>query len=108
LTTEFKVGKGTVPTLVGVKFVPSTLNDAVQRFLSLLYSVSDSPVDTKVRNTVIRQRYEAGEGLSALGREFGLKPQRIYQIVHRNKEVMGALGSLPSVYKIYLLPPLTR
>jgi hypothetical protein len=72
--------------LVGVKFVPSTLNDAVQHFLSLLYGVSDSPVDTKARNAVIRQRYQAGEGLSDLGREFGLTPQRVYQIVHYKRK----------------------
>ena len=72
--------------LVGVKFVPSTLNDAVQHFLSLLYGVSDSPVDTKARNAVIRQRYEMGESLSDLGREFGLTPQRVYQIAHYKRK----------------------
>jgi hypothetical protein len=53
---------------------------------SLLYGVSDSTVDTTSRNAVIRQRYEAGEGLSDLGREFGLTPQRIHQIVHRKRK----------------------
>jgi hypothetical protein len=72
--------------LVGVKFVPSTLNNAVQHFLSLLYGVPDSPVDIKTRNEIIRQRFAAGEGLSDLGREFGLTPQRIHQIVHHKRK----------------------
>jgi hypothetical protein len=74
------------PRLVGVKCVPSTLNNAVQHFLSLLYGVSDSLDDTKTRNEVIRQQFAAGEGLSDLGRKFGLTPQRIYQVTRRSRK----------------------
>jgi hypothetical protein len=33
------------------------------------------------RNLVLKARYLAGETLSALAREFGLSPQRVFQII---------------------------
>ncbi|MDK3160759.1 helix-turn-helix domain-containing protein [Kamptonema cortianum] len=38
------------------------------------------------RNERIRQRYATGEALSDLAREYGISPQRVYQIVrNRNR-----------------------
>jgi hypothetical protein len=38
------------------------------------------------RNELIRMRHAAGEAISALAREFGISPQRVFQIVEfRNK-----------------------
>ena len=34
------------------------------------------------RDLVLKARYFAGETLSALGREFGLTPQRVFQIIN--------------------------
>jgi Mor family transcriptional regulator len=72
------LGNGAYP--VGAMFVPSALSDAVQGILSLLYS--GFCLDTQTRNQQIRERYAAGERLSDLAREFGISPQRVYQIVH--------------------------
>jgi transposase-like protein len=69
-----------VPKPVRVKFVPSALNDAVQHILSILYR--NQPISNKLRDEIIRERYAAGEALSDLAREFGVSPQRVYQIVH--------------------------
>jgi DNA invertase Pin-like site-specific DNA recombinase len=55
--------------LVRVTFVPSALNDSVQRILSMLYGFS-FPENVKTRNEIIRERYASGEGLSELGRVF--------------------------------------
>ena len=68
-----------------------TLENAVRTIIARLYagfSFPDKPVTRKQgrkteRNAEIRARYEAGEGLSDIGREYGLSPQRIYQIVRR-------------------------
>ena len=70
---------------VRVKFVPSDLKNAVQRVLAQLYGGFDSTAQLD-RDDIIRQRHAAGEGLSALGREFGISPQRVYQIVSRKDE----------------------
>lgn len=34
------------------------------------------------RNEAIRHRYAKGESLSDLASEYGISPQRVYQIVH--------------------------
>jgi hypothetical protein len=60
--------------------VPSTLKAAVQNILAVLYS--DFRFDTKTRDEIIRKRHAAGERLSDLAREFGISPQRGYQIVN--------------------------
>jgi hypothetical protein len=73
-------GTGAAPTPVGVKFVPSALNDAVQGILAILYS--DLRLDTRSRDELIRKRYAAGERISDLAREFGITPQRVHQIVN--------------------------
>jgi len=65
---------------VGVKFVPSALNDAVQGVLTLLYG--DFRFTTKTRDEIIRQRHAKGESLSILAREYGISPQRVFQIVN--------------------------
>lgn len=67
-----------------------TLEDAVHAIITRLYagfSIPDKPVSDKQvakteRNEQIRKRFERGEGVSALAREYGLSPQRVYQIVH--------------------------
>jgi hypothetical protein len=64
---------------VRAMFVPSALNDAVQDILAILYS--EFRLDTKTRDEIIRKRHAAGERLSDLAHEFGISPQRIYQIV---------------------------
>jgi Mor family transcriptional regulator len=93
LTAEFKEGKGTVPTPVGVTGLHS-LEAAIQTILTRLYAgfsfpaqpiARKSPKKTE-RNAQIRKRFAAGEGISDLGREFGLTPQRVYQIVHRRRK----------------------
>lgn len=38
------------------------------------------------RNELIRKRYALGEGLSDLAREYGVSPQRVYQIVHLRRK----------------------
>ena len=66
------------------------LEAAVQIIVARLYagfSFPEQPISRKQvkkfeRNAQIRARFAAGEGLSDLGREYGLSPQRIYQIVH--------------------------
>ncbi|MBK9745759.1 MAG: helix-turn-helix domain-containing protein [Chloroflexi bacterium] len=40
---------------------------------------------TKQRNELIAQKYQHGQGLSDIAREFGISPQRIYQIIHDKK-----------------------
>jgi Mor family transcriptional regulator len=60
-------------------FVPSAINDAVQGILAVLYS--GFRLDTKARDEIIRKRYATGERLSDLARDFGISPQRVYQIV---------------------------
>lgn len=37
------------------------------------------------RNEIIRARYNSGEGLSGIARDLGISPQRVYQIVNRNR-----------------------
>lgn len=66
--------------LVGAMFVPSTLKMAVYNILAVLYS--DFRLDTKTRDEIIRKRHAVGERLSDLAREFGISPQRVYQIVN--------------------------
>jgi hypothetical protein len=57
----------------------------------LLFAVYD-PRDTSIllttanRDEIIRSRFETGEGLSVLGAEFGVSPQRVYQIVHGKRK----------------------
>ena len=65
-------------------FVPSTLKTAVQNILVVLYS--DFRLDSKARDEIIHKRHAAGEGVADLAREFGISPQRVYQIVNFNSK----------------------
>jgi hypothetical protein len=69
----------------GRKTVPERLADAVRKILGTFHAISASHVDTidsVQRDCTIRDRYSRGETLSALAREFGLSPQRVFQIVN--------------------------
>ncbi|MFC1959141.1 Mor transcription activator family protein [Chloroflexota bacterium] len=48
-----------------------------------LHQISPTSVFLTIRerNQLIRSRFEAGEGISDLARQFDLSPQRVYQIV---------------------------
>ena len=46
-------------------------------FFGGMHRTTDKPS----RNELIRKRHTAGEHLSDLAREFGISPQRVYQIV---------------------------
>lgn len=56
---------------------------ATEYILLLLRMIS--PVDPRLtvreRNQVIRARYAKGDSLSELARQFGISPQRIWQLV---------------------------
>ncbi len=54
--------------------------ETVLKFVSLLYPASF--LSTIERNQLIQARYAQGIGLSALAEQFGISPQRVYQIVH--------------------------
>jgi hypothetical protein len=85
-------GKGAAPTPVRATGL-HTLETAIQLILTRLYAgfvLPHKPVTQKQprkieRNAEIIARHAAGEGLSNLAREFGLTPQRVYQIVHRKR-----------------------
>ena len=87
------MGKGGAPTPVGATGLHS-LEAAIQTILTRLYagfSFPDKPINQNhvkksARNTEIRTRFAAGEGLSDLAREYGLTPQRVYQIVHGKRK----------------------
>lgn len=72
-------GEDTGSSPVGTTFVPSALRNAVQGILAHLYS--DFRLDTQNRDTIIRQRAALGERPSDLAREYGISPQRVYQIL---------------------------
>jgi Mor family transcriptional regulator len=58
----------------------------VRVLLNLLYPGVSQRMTAANRNHIIRQRFADGEGLSDLAREYGISPQRVYQIVHnRNR-----------------------
>jgi Mor family transcriptional regulator len=59
-------------------FVPSAIEIAVHGILAMLYS--DFRLDTQTRNVLIRRRHVAGESITDLAREYGISPQRVYQI----------------------------
>ena len=43
-------------------------------------------LSTRDRNAIIRTRYFEGEPMSTLAKEFGISPQRVYQIINfKNK-----------------------
>ncbi len=59
---------------------------SVRRTLRLLYPPSpQQQLSIEQRNWLIRQKFEAGEGLSDLARYYGITPQRVYQIVHEKR-----------------------
>lgn len=60
------------------------LISSIRRTVKFLYprSLRLSGLTTEQRNWLIRQRFEAGEGLSDLARHYGISPQRVYQIIH--------------------------
>jgi DNA-binding XRE family transcriptional regulator len=43
-------------------------------------------VDNQTRNQLIRRRHAAGESQTTLAREFGISPQRVYQIIHHKNK----------------------
>jgi len=47
--------------------------------------ITDKTAIKSRRNHRIRARYEAGEGLSELGRIYGISKQRVWQIVQRRQ-----------------------
>ena len=58
------------------------LNRAAARFLRCLYhSTACAQLTTAQRNKLIQTRQAAGESLSDLAREYGISPQRVWQIV---------------------------
>ena|SRR5579871_5633414 len=69
-------------------------DEAVDRILTLLYQDSprpETPLSSKSeekvhRNAEIRHRYQHGETITELAREYGLSLQRISQIVHQTGE----------------------
>ncbi|SRR5258708_17266715 len=69
-------------------------NEAVGCTLAQLYRdipLPKEPLSSKVeekseRNAEIHRRYEAGESIMDLAREYGLSFQRISEIVHQNKK----------------------
>lgn len=62
---------------------------SIRKSLRLLYPPSPQiKLSSEQRNMLIRQKYEAGEGLSDLARYYGITPQRVYQILH-TKETEG-------------------
>ena len=73
-------GEDTGSNPVGAMFVFSALEDAVQGILAILYS--DFRLDTKSCDEIIRKRWAAGERQSDLAREYGISPQRVFQIIH--------------------------
>lgn len=75
-------GGDTGSSPVGAKFVPSALNGAVKIILKRLYDQHYKPTVPEIRDAIIRERYAAGERLSDLAREYGISPQRVYQIVN--------------------------
>jgi hypothetical protein len=70
------------------------LEAAIQSIITRLYagfSFSDKTINRhhikkSERNTEITARFAVGESLSDIGREFGLTPQRVYQIVHGKRK----------------------
>ena len=42
------------------------------------------PDTNQIRDAILTARHAAGDTLSALAREFGLTPQRVFQIVNLN------------------------
>ena len=55
---------------------------SIRRMVRLLYPIfSQSQLSTEQRNQLIREKYDAGEGLSDLARVYRISPQRVYQIV---------------------------
>jgi Mor family transcriptional regulator len=47
---------------------------------------------TAERDQRIRQRLLAGESLSTLSREYGISPQRVWQIVNQNPGTISKSG----------------
>jgi Mor transcription activator family protein len=62
------------------------LHHAIQLFLFLIHYDQDfTPrTTTRQRDEQIRQRHMNGETLSDLAREYGISPQRIFQIINPN------------------------
>lgn len=54
---------------------------AIRRFIHRLYPALQPRLTKQQRDVLIRVRHAAGEALSDLAREFGISPQRAWQIV---------------------------
>ena len=93
------------------------IETATQTIITRLYagfSFPDKPITKKhvkksERNSEIRRRFAAGEGLSDLAREYGLTPQRVCQIVHFVRNLASCCETFrhpPAL--LYDLPPRTK
>ena len=60
-------------------FVPSP-SEAIRRAISWIYRLPRK-LNRRLRDSIIRARHAAGETLTDLAREFGISPQRVWQIV---------------------------
>jgi helix-turn-helix resolvase-like protein len=70
--------------LVGATGLHTPSKTAVQGTHAAPYS--DFRLDSKARDEIIHKRHAAGEGVADLAREFGISPQRVYQIVNFNSK----------------------
>jgi Mor family transcriptional regulator len=62
---------------------------SIRKILHLLYpQFSQNQRSTQQRNIIIREKYNAGEGLSNLARMYKISPQRVYQIITNKESAM--------------------
>ena len=54
---------------------------AIRRFIRRLYPALQPRLTKQQRNVLIRARHAVGETLTDLAREFGISPQRAWQIM---------------------------
>ncbi len=82
--TAFLKADGTNVVPTGSEILRQPLSDVVDWFFSLSRYWKGRQAHT--RNELIRLRHEVGETISQLAREFGISPQRVFQIVNfKNK-----------------------
>ena len=83
-TIMFSQGQYTEVALTGSELRGQPIAELVNWFMSL--SGFRKLRQSLSRDELIRLRHSAGEGLSNLAREFGISPQRVFQIAKANKE----------------------